>query len=243
MSAGLAIILPLTLLVALLYSSVGHGGASGYLAAMSLVGMAPSQMKPTALVLNLLVAGVGSYRYIRQGCFSRQAFIPFALGSIPFAFVGGGTKLADPIYERILGVALIVAAVGMLWKGRTDRPQREIPFVAAIFLGAGIGFLSGLIGVGGGIFLSPILILSGWATTRQTLGVSSLFILVNSLAGLAGHLSSLQNIPSEALYLGPIALAGGLLGSYLGSKRFSIAGLRILLALVLLIAAGKMLVA
>lgn len=238
---NVAVLLLLTFCVAVLYSSVGHGGASGYLAAMSLIGMSHSVMKPTALVLNLLVAGLGSYRYLREGCFSWKTFWPFALGSIPFAFIGGGTTPPEDVYKRILGFALIVAAAGMLWRGRQDRPQRPLPLFVAILIGVGIGYVSGLIGVGGGIFLSPILILLGWATTRETLGIAALFIFVNSVAGLAGHASGLRNLPNISIYLGAAALAGGVVGTHLGTKKFGIAGVRWALTLVLGIAAVKLL--
>jgi uncharacterized protein len=237
---NLPVLLILTFLVALLYSSVGHGGASGYLAAMSLISMTQSSMKPTALVLNLLVAGVGSYRYISQGFFSWKSFWPFALGSIPFAFIGGGTTLSHEVYRRILGAALLIAAAGMLWRSRKDRKQRQAPIVAAAMVGVAIGFVSGLIGVGGGIFLSPLLILLGWATTRETLGIAALFIFVNSLAGLAGHLAGLSHLPPFSVYLAFAAVLGGLLGTQVGVKKFGIAEVRWALAGVLCIAAGKL---
>ena len=240
-ATNLPVLLILTFVVALLYSSVGHGGASGYLAAMSLMAMTPSEMKPTALILNLLVAGLGSYRYIREGCFSWKTFWPFALGSVPFAFLGGGTAAPDPLYRAVLGVTLLVAAAGMVWRGRVDREQRAVPLVAAILIGIAIGFVSGLIGVGGGIFLSPLLILLGWATTRETLGIAALFIFVNSLAGLAGHVSGLHNLPSFSIYLALAAMVGGVLGTQLGAKKFGIAGVRWALTAVLCIAAVKLL--
>jgi uncharacterized membrane protein YfcA len=231
----------LTFGVALLYSSVGHGGASGYLGAMSLIGMTQAQMKPTALVLNLLVAGVGSIRYVRSECFSWKAFWPFALGSIPFAFIGGSQQLPSPIYQKALGVILIVAALGMMLRLKKQEESRGFFAPVGVVIGGVIGYVSGLIGVGGGIFLSPILILTRWATTRQTLGIASLFIFVNSLAGLLGHVDKVRSIPPIAAYIAPAALVGGLLGSWLGAKRLGTPVLRTFLAAALVTASLKLL--
>ena len=229
--------------VAVLYSSVGHGGASGYLAAMALVGMLPAQMKPTALILNLLVAGTGSFRYIRAGHFKWGSFWPFAVASVPFAFLGGSTGTTDELYKRTLGAVLVVAALALALPRREPTYERAAPILAATIIGAGMGYVSGLIGVGGGIFLSPLLILAGWATVKQTLGISAFFILVNSAAGLAGHLSSVENLPPSAPWLAAAAFAGGLIGSELGARRLTPQWVRYLLCAVLLIAAGKLLLA
>jgi uncharacterized protein len=237
----LPLLILLTLVAAVLYSSVGHGGASGYLAAMALVGAAPAMTKPTALILNILVAGVGTIRYLRAGCFDAGVFWPFAVGAVPFAFLGGATAAPDDVYRRILGIVLLVAALGLvLRKERTDATGALHPAVG-IAVGAGIGFLSGVIGVGGGIFLSPLLIYFGVATTRQTLGIAALFILLNSAAGLLGHIGSLQAVPREAALLAPTALVGGLVGTYLGAKRLAPVWLRGVLTVVLTIAALKLL--
>jgi uncharacterized membrane protein YfcA len=226
--------------VAVLYSSVGHGGASGYLAAMALLGMAPAVMKPTALMLNVLVAGIASARYMRNDCFNLNVFLRFASGAVPFAFIGGSTTPPDRIYRIVLGGVLFVAAAGLLASKR-DRPHKEVnPFIA-VAAGAAIGYVSGLIGVGGGIFLSPLLILTGWATTKETLGISALFIFVNSIAGLLGNIGGLDAVPPQALWLAPCAFAGGLLGSTLGAIKVPPGWLRILLALAVLIAATKLL--
>jgi uncharacterized protein len=241
MTAEILGLIALTFCVAMLYSSVGHGGASGYLAVMGLVGLAPNEMKPTALLLNLLVAGTGSIRYVRSDCFDFRVFWPFALGSIPLAFIGGSQKLSDPVYHRTLGVVLIIAAVGMIVRVKHDDATRPLFVPIGIAIGIVIGYVSGLIGVGGGIFLSPILILSRWATTKQTLGIASLFILVNSAAGLLGHLDSVRSIPIEAAYIAPVAFVGGLIGSWLGARRLGTPVLRILLATVLVTASVKLL--
>jgi uncharacterized membrane protein YfcA len=237
----------LTLLIfiaALLYSTVGHGGASGYLAAMALFSLAPGVMKPTALVLNLFVAGVGTYRYARAGCFSWKIFWPFALASVPCAFIGGALKLPIPVYRIILGVVLLFAAWRLACKQSahaTEEPKPVI-FPLAILLGAGIGLLSGLTGVGGGIFLSPLLLFMGWAGVRQMAGISSAFILVNSIAGLLGHWQSVKSLPHEIIWWAPAAFIGGLIGAELGSRRLAPLTMRRLLAAVLVVAGIKMLI-
>src|SRR5207245_1359374 len=213
----------LILIAALLYSSVGHGGASGYLAAMALFGVAPGVMKPTALVLNLVVAGLGTVRYARAGCFSSNIFWPFAALSIPFAFLGGSWTLPAHIYKIILGLVLLFAAWRLAIKqsGHAPPTQRPIVLPWALGMGAGIGLLSGLTGVGGGIFLSPLLLLLGWADVRKTAGVSAAFILVNSASGLLGHWESVKSLPPQILWWAPAAVVGGLIGSELGSRRLT----------------------
>jgi uncharacterized membrane protein YfcA len=241
----------LTLLIfvaALLYSSVGHGGASGYLAAMALFGLAPPLMKPTALVLNLFVAGLGTFRYARAGYFSWNIFWPFAIFSVPCAFFGGRYQLHDRAYKIILGIVLLFAAWRLAVKQSTHAPQdqKPIPLTWALVLGAPIGLLSGLVGVGGGIFLSPLLLVLGWADVRKTAGVSAAFILVNSAAGLLGqqyydHWRTFNSIPSGILYWIPAALVGGIIGSEFGSRRLTPLTMRRLLAAVLVVAGLKLL--
>lgn len=233
---------------ALLYSSVGHGGASGYLAAMALFSVAPEVMKPAALVLNLFVAGIGTYRYARAGCFAWNTFWPFAVLSVPFAFLGGAWKLPELSYRLLLGVVLVFASWRLAVRQSAHAPAMKRPIVlpAALALGAGIGLLSGLTGVGGGIFLSPVLLLLGWAEIRRTAAVSAAFILVNSLAGLTGHalmghLQKVQVLPQQVYLWVPAAVLGGLIGSELGSRRLTPMTMRRLLAAVLLVAALKML--
>lgn len=229
-------------LMAALYSSVGHAGASGYLAAMALFAVSPAVMKPTALALNILVATVASVRFYRAGFFSWRVLLPFAITSIPFAFLGGSLSLPGNVYQKVVGVVLLFAAY-RLWahaREQADREARPAPLPLALVLGAGIGLLSGITGVGGGIFLSPLLLIAGWAETRQTSGVAAAFILVNSVAGLAGHVASVQNIPNEIYLWGAAAVCGGLIGTELGRRRLATPTLRRVLSAVLVIAGLKL---
>ncbi len=238
--------LTLTLLIlaaALLYSSVGHAGASGYLAAMALFGLAPDVMKPTALVLNLVVATVGTIRFASAGHFEWKIFWPLAALSMPMAFLGGMTKLPISTYKIILGCVLLFAAWRLVVKPTTQAPAglRPVAVPRALIFGAIIGLLSGLTGVGGGIFLSPLLLFLGWADVKKTAGISVAFILVNSAAGLLGHLASVRNVPHEIVWWAPAALLGGIIGAELGSRRLEPLTMRRLLSVVLIVAGVKML--
>lgn len=227
--------------VAMLYASVGHGGASGYLAVMALFSMHPAALKPTALILNIVVAGVASWLYLTARQFSWRAFWPFAIASIPASYLGGCFNLPPHLYRPILGVVLLFAA----WRlfVRTERPAEEIRsprLPLAMGVGAVLGFFSGLIGVGGGIFLSPLMVLLGWARVREVSGIAALFILVNSIAGLLGHFGSLQAVPDYAPLLAVMALAGGTLGALGGSRHLPVPAILKAMAMVLMIAGGKM---
>jgi hypothetical protein len=242
-ATGITTLSLLILLAAALYSSVGHAGASGYLAAMALFGLAPATMKPTALCLNILVATIATFRFYRAGCFSWPLFWPFAVASVPLAFVGGAITLPTTVYKQIVGATLLYAAFRLFFftQAKADAgATRSVPVTAAILSGALIGFLSGLTGVGGGIFLSPLLLLMGWADTRRTAGVSAAFILVNSIAGLLGNLSNVQMLPTALPYFALAAVLGGLIGSEFGSRRLASMTIRRLLALVLVVAGVKM---
>ncbi|MEW9502682.1 sulfite exporter TauE/SafE family protein [Jeotgalibacillus marinus] len=228
-------------IAAILYSAVGHGGASGYLAAMALFGVSPFVMKPVGLVLNLLVSGLASVRFYRAKFFSWSIFLPFALPAIPFAYLGGALQVPSHTYKIIAGVVLLFSAYHFVVTSKKEEKDiKKIPLFFAILSGMGMGFLSGIIGVGGGIFLSPLLLLLGWATTKQTSGIAALFIFVNSLSGLLGHISSVQMLPSYWPYLAVSAIAGGLIGSNLGTKRLNKTIIRRTLAIVLVIAGLKL---
>lgn len=234
------LLLILIALAALLYSSVGHGGASGYLAVMALLGVAPATMKPAALVMNIFVAGLVAWRLYRAGYFNARLFWPFALGSIPFAFVGGLLTLPANFYRYLVGVALLLAALRLLVETRDQQPQSVPSLAPAVGIGAGLGFVSGLTGVGGGIFLSPLLLFLRWADMRHTAALSAAFILLNSIAGLAGHLAAGAGIPSGLPWMVLAALAGGMIGAELAVRRLAPIKLRRLLGVVLVIAAVKM---
>jgi uncharacterized protein len=228
---------------ALLYSSVGHGGASGYLAVMALMSVAPESMRPAALTLNVLVSSIALFKFYRVKAFSWTLLLPIIAGSIPFAFVGGLIALPTYIYKPIIGMVLMVAA----WQifSRASHAPSAIKGSPAklslVGMGAGLGLLSGLTGVGGGIFLSPILILMNWAETKMISGIAAAFILVNSLSGLAGVLTQPYVLPEGLIVWALAAVIGGLIGAEYGSRRLANPAIRKLLALVLVIAGIKML--
>jgi uncharacterized membrane protein YfcA len=232
----------LIFVVALLYSTVGHAGASGYIAAMALFGMAPFVMKPTALTLNIIVALIGTIRFYRAGFFSWRIFWPFAIASIPAAYIGGRFPLPVAIYKSIVGVVLLYSAVRLFWSADSadNRKTTLVPIWIALIVGAAIGMLSGLTGVGGGIFLSPVLLLMHWAKTKETSGVSAAFILVNSIAGLLGQYSAISYLPNDLVYWAPAALVGGWIGTELGTKLLPISGIRKWLSVVLVLAGLKL---
>src|SRR5713101_1970671 len=231
------------LVVAFLYSSVGHAGASGYIAVMTLFGLAPTVIKPAALVLNILVATLTAWQFWRAGHFSWRLFWPFALLSVPFAFLGGYLNLPTHIFKVLVGVVLLYSAARFLIQAGPDQEPHEPSKPIALWVGAGLGLLSGLTGTGGGIFLTPLLIFRRWARTKTASAVSALFILVNSISGLAGNLSSTRQLPLFALPLVFCAVAGGTIGSYLGSRQFSPLFIKRLLAVVLTIAGLKLIFA
>lgn len=227
-------------LVAFLYSSVGHAGASGYIATMTLFGIAPVVIRPSALVLNILVAFIGSYQFWRAGHFSWRLFWPFALLSIPAAYAGGYLQPSAAVLRILIGVVLLLSAARLLFRrkdpGQVSSPSRP----TAIAAGAGLGFLSGLTGTGGGIFLTPLLLFCRWARIKVAAAVSALFILVNSIAGLVGYFTKTRSVPRLAFLLAAAAIGGGLVGSYFGSRRFPSRMIALLLATVLTIAGFKL---
>jgi len=242
-SVALLLVLSVCILaMAILYASVGHGGASGYIAIMALFSLAPDAFKPTALVLNILVSAIATFYFSRAGHFSWPLFWPFAATSIPFSFLGGYLRLPTHVYQPLVGIVLLASAYRLF--PRKDPEAAEVlrpSIAAALIVGAVLGFLSGLTGVGGGIFLSPLLLLLGWARIKEVSAVSSLFILVNSVAGLLGHVGSLQTMPRYVPILAVFALAGGVTGSFLGSSRIPAPGIVRALSVVLVIAGFKLL--
>jgi uncharacterized protein len=227
-------------IVAFLYSSVGHAGASGYIAVMTLCGLSATFIRPTALVLNILVATIGSFQFWRAGYFSWRLFWPFATLSVPAAYLGGYLPVPADFLKILIGAVLLFSAVRLFFR-EGDPADVGPPRVSiAIGTGAGIGFLSGLTGTGGGIFLTPLLLFCRWASIRGAAAVSALFILVNSIAGLAGYISSGQPIPNFAWILALAAVIAGTLGSHLGSRLFPVRTISVILATVLVLAGCKL---
>src|SRR3982751_1498802 len=223
------------LIVAFLYSCVGHAGASGYIAVMSLFSVAPSAIRPTALVLNIIVACIGTWQFWRRGHFSWRLFWPFAVLAIPMAFIGGHLNLPTHFFKMLVGIVLLFSAMGFIFRPPDDSVAAEPSPFLAIPVGAGLGLLAGLTGTGGGIFLTPLLLFKRWARAKSAAAVSALFILVNSAAGLLGNVSSTKHFPSFAVVLAAAAITGGAAGSYLGSHRFAHTTIKRFLAVVLLI--------
>ena len=235
--------------VAVLYSSVGHAGASGYIASMTLLGFAPEQVRPTALALNLLVGGIGLFRWWRGGHVRWRNVLPFVLASAPAAFLSAQIRLPKESWSLLLGIVLLVAAIGVFRHAARAESEdaatqgRKVPWLAGLVVGATIGVLSGLTGTGGAIFLTPLLLFAHWMPTREASGTSVAFVWINSLTGLAGLLHSGQSLPTMLpLCLGVVAL-GALLGTQLGLQWLPVRGLRRTLGVVLLIAAAKLLFA
>lgn len=229
--------------IAFLYAGVGHGGASGYLALMSLFSIAPETMKPTALLLNLFVAGTAFYFYYKEGYFNKRLFLSFAVASIPMAFLGGMINIDTRIYKIILGVLLIFAILKMLnIFGKESDVIYKVKIWQGLLVGSLIGFFSGLIGIGGGIILSPIILLLHWGKMKEAAAVSALFIWVNSAAGLAGQFSTGIILNNQSFLMVALAVVGGLLGSYYGSKKMSNNGVRYMLVVVLIAASIKLII-
>ena len=229
-------------IVAFLYAAVGHGGASGYLALMAVFGMMPEIMKPTALLLNLFVSLSAFLLFYKEGHFKWKIFLPFALASIPFSFLGGVISLDATIYKKILGILLLIPVVRLAALPNKDMNDlKQSTLFLSLLIGAFIGFLSGLIGIGGGIILSPVLLLLAWTNQKQTAAISALFIFVNSLSGLAGQLTKGINFQSEMFVLVGVAFAGGSVGAWFGARKFNQNILKYLLATVLLMASVKLL--
>ncbi|MCF8341968.1 MAG: sulfite exporter TauE/SafE family protein [Chitinophagaceae bacterium] len=232
----------LIFIVAFLYAMVGHGGASGYLALMAIFNMTPALMKPTALLLNLFVSLTAFIQFYRNGHFKWKIFLPFALASIPLSFLGGMITLDGNIYKKILGIFLIFPITRFLfYRNYTDEELKENNILGSIAIGGSIGFVSGLIGIGGGIILSPILLLLRWTNQKQTAAISAMFIFVNSLSGLIGQITKGISLNVSMFEFAGIAFVGGLLGSWLGAFKFNQQFLKYALAIVLAFASYKLL--
>lgn len=232
------LILPI---ISFLYASVGHGGASGYLALMALFSFAPEIMKPTALLLNLFVAGISFYYYYKAGYFNKKLFFAFAVSSIPLAFLGGTIEVDASIYKKILAILLVFAILKMLNVfGKESDIIKPVKLWQGLLAGGIIGFFSGLIGIGGGIILTPLILLLHWGRMKEAAAVSALFIWVNSASGLIGQISTGVTFEKESFVLVIIALIGGMLGGYLGSRKLNNLKLRYILAFVLAIACFKL---
>ena len=228
--------------VAFFYASVGHGGASGYLALMAIFSFSPEVMKPTALLLNLFVSLTSFIQFYRGGHFRFKLFLPFAIASIPMAYVGGLITVQIEVYKKILGFLLLIPIIRFLFFANIRVEEiRKSNIALSVIIGGLIGFLSGLIGIGGGIILSPVLLLLKWADMKQTAAISALFIFVNSLSGLAGQLSKGIHFSPDMFAYVIIAFVGGICGAYFGSLKFNQNILKYLLAIVLIMASYKLL--
>jgi uncharacterized protein len=233
-------ILALFFLVAFLYASVGHGGASGYLALMALLSYSAAVMKPTALLLNVMVSLIAFVSFYRARHFRPQLLWPLIAASIPFAYLGSVLPISESLYKKVLGVVLLLSIIRMVL-ANAEKPVSPAPkWYVLSGIGAGIGLVSGMIGMGGGILLSPVLLLMNWANQKQTAAISAIFIFLNSMAGIAGQMRKGFVLSPEILYIVGFVIAGGWLGAYIGAEKLKSTYMKYVLALVLLLAAGKL---
>jgi uncharacterized membrane protein YfcA len=230
------------LLGAILYTSVGHAGASIYIAIMTLFNIPSAVIKPTALVMNIFIASFTSWRFIRKGFFDLKVLLPIAVGAIPFAFLGGYINAPSHVYKAIVGIILLLSAISLVTNlsNKIDKKLKKPPFLLAVIIGSFIGFLAGLTGTGGGIFLSPLILFLGWSSTKTTSGITALFILLNSSFGLLGNYSSIQNLPTQLPLFIVATLIGAFIGTALGIKFYTANTIKKTLALVLVIAGFKL---
>ena len=232
------------LLGAILYTSVGHAGASAYIAVMTLFDLPSVVIKPTALTLNIFVSSYTSIRYIKSNFFNKTLFLYLSFGSIPAAFIGGRTNLPSHVYKPIIGLLLLVSGIRFLVQAvQKDKDHHEVNKPVAVLIGASVGLLSGITGTGGGVFLSPLIIWLGWVSVRQASGTVAAFIFVNSIAGLLGNFQSTSSLPTELPLFLIAVLLGAFIGTRFGISRFSSVGIKRALGFVLLIAGAKFLLA
>ncbi|WP_288072254.1 sulfite exporter TauE/SafE family protein [Hydrotalea sp.] len=228
-------------LVAFFYSSIGHGGASGYLAVMALLSFSPAVMKPTSLLLNTLVSFIAFVSFYRAGHFKSKLLWPLIAASIPFAFIGSIMPVSDSIYKKLLGVVLLISIIRLLYQN-SEKPLNPSPKWYVLFvIGAIIGLISGMIGMGGGILLAPVLLLMGWSTQKQTAAICAIFIFLNSLSGMAGQIKTGFPLSTQIIYIVIIVLLGGWVGAYTGSKKLNEKNMKYMLAVVLIMASIKLL--
>ncbi len=226
--------------VAFLYASVGHGGASGYLALMALLGFSPLVMKPTALLLNVMVSLIAFLSFYKAKHFKSTLLWPLIAGSIPFAFIGAIMPISDATYKKLLGIVLLLSIIRLVWNNANQTIKSEPKWPILFIIGAAIGLVSGMIGMGGGILLSPILLLMGWSTMKQTAAISAIFIFLNSIAGIIGQMKAGFDLSSQILSIIVFVLIGGSVGAYYGAEKIPVKGMKYVLALVLVVAAGKL---
>ena len=238
----LFLLLVILLAVSFFYSSIGHGGASGYIAVLTILNLSVSVIRPSALLLNVFVAGISFFQYYTAGYFKWKLFYPFALLSVPLAYAGSFIELDHIWYKRIVGICLILAVFRILgfFDPKEVRPDKELPLAAGLSIGAALGFLSGVIGIGGGIILSPVILLFRWGNLKETSAVSALFIVVNSLAGILGLIKQGFTWPSEIALWIPVVVIGGFVGAWWGSRKAGNTALKYVLSLVLGFAALKL---
>ena len=239
-----ALIAALFFLISTLYSSVGHGGASGYIAVMALLGLPTDMIRPVALTLNIVVAGLAAIRFSRAGHSDWKAALPLVATSVPLAFLGGTVTLPTDIYRPLLGVLLLISAAYLVWQSVSnirvfELTKPRVPLAGGLSVGGVIGFISGVSGIGGGVILSPLMLTLKWANVRQTSAIAALFIVVNSSSGLAGNIVSVRQIPGVLPIWAGAVLVGGWIGSGLGARRLTPRFLVWLLAAALIVAGAK----